>query len=95
MKKRRVLKPIPVFPSETEEAAFWDTADSTVYFDGRGRVSLKLPRRTTTISVRLPQTLIRRLKRLAEMKDVPYQSLLKIYLDEKVREEISVLKKVA
>jgi predicted DNA binding CopG/RHH family protein len=95
MKRKKELKKIPLFSSELEEAAFWDSVDSTKYFSGGGTVHLKLPVRTTTISLRLPQRLLERLKRLAEVKDVPYQSLLKVYLDEKVGEEISVLKKVA
>lgn len=93
--KTKKLKNIPLFSSENEEAAFWDKVDSTDYFEGSGKIHIKLPRRTTVISFRIPQKLLERLKRLAEIKDVPYQSLLKIYLDEKVREEISSLKKAA
>ncbi|HEX5037560.1 MAG TPA: CopG family antitoxin [bacterium] len=95
MKGRNKLKTIPLFPSEAEEAAFWNSADSTAYFPAKGGVRLKMPRRTTTISLRLPLRLLGRLKRLADVKDVPYQSLLKIYLDEKVRDEIRSLQKIA
>lgn len=95
MKKQKALKTIPVFRSEIEEAQFWDSVDSTEYFSGKGKIHLKLPARTESISLRLPQKLLQRLKKLAEVKDVPYQSLLKIYLDEKVRDEISLLRKVA
>lgn len=95
MKKKEKPKTIPLFVSESDEAAFWDSADSTDYFSGEGKIRLKLPMRTSSISVRLPNTLLRRLKRIAQIKDVPYQSLLKIYLDEKVRQEIATLKKVA
>lgn len=91
--KRKKSKVIPLFESEEKEAAFWDKADSTNYFSGKGEVHLKLPLRTTAISFRIPQKLLERLKHLAELKDVPYQSLLKIYLDEKVREEIVSIKK--
>lgn len=95
MKKRKPVKPIPLFHSERAEATFWDSVDSTKYFSGKGGVHLKMPLRNTTISLRLPHRLLGRLKKLAEMKDVPYQSLLKIYLDEKIREEIISLRKVA
>lgn len=93
--KKSASKPkkIPAFASEKEEAAFWDKADSTRYFSGKGGLRLAMPRRTASISLRLPLQLLRRLKKLAELKDVPYQSLLKIYLDEKVREEIVTLKR--
>ena len=92
MKKLKAIKKIPLFASEVEEAAFWDKVDSTEYFSGKGSIHLKMLPRTQSISVRLPKTLLQRLKRLATLKDVPYQSLLKIYLDEKVREEIVGLK---
>lgn len=95
MTRKKPLKSIPPFRSEKEEAAFWDSVDSTLYFSGKGGVHLKLPPRTTTISLRLPKNLLERLKKLAFRKDVPYQSLLKIYLDEKIRAEIASLKKVA
>lgn len=95
MKKKENLKPIPFFPSEKAEAEFWDKADSTDYFLGEGGIRLKLPPRTTSISLRLPRRLLERLKRLAKLKDVPYQSLLKVYLDEKIQEEIVELKKAA
>ncbi len=88
MKKLDTRKNIPLFPSERAEAQFWDTTDSTEYFSGKGGIRLKLPARNVSVSIRLPQRLIERLKRLARMKDVPYQSLLKIYLDEKVRDEM-------
>ena len=92
--KKQAFKTIPLFRSEKEEAAFWEKTDSTQYFSGKGKIRLKLPPRTESISVRLPVRLLKRLKRLALLKDVPYQSLLKIYLDEKVRDEIAGLKKV-
>lgn len=94
MKRKKNIKKIHLFSSEKEESEFWDKVDSTNYFTGEGKVHLSMPLRTKNISIRLPQKLINRLKRLAEMKDVPYQSLLKIYLDEKVREEIQNLKNV-
>lgn len=95
MKRQKTVKRIPVFASEPEEAAFWDRVDSTAYFSGKGKVRLRLPSRTTTISFRIPRRLLERLKHLATLKDVPYQSLLKIYLDEKVRDEIGELRGAA
>lgn len=95
MKKRKQVKTIPLFESEDQEASFWNKVDSTLYFSGESRVRLKLSPRTTSISLRVPEKLLERLKKLAQLKDVPYQSLLKIYLDEKVREEIKYLKKAA
>jgi predicted DNA binding CopG/RHH family protein len=93
MKKKNTIKTIPAFASETAETRFWNAVDSTAYFSGKGGVHLKLPTRTTTISLRLTTRLLERLNRMAILKDVPYQSLLKIFLDEKIQEEISVLKK--
>lgn len=95
MKKRRRLKTIPLFHSDEEEVSFWDRVDSTEYFSGQGQTHLRMPPRNVSISLRLPERLISRLKKLADAKDVPYQSLLKIYVDEKVREEILLLKKIA
>lgn len=95
MKKKKQIKTIPLFESEDQESSFWNKVDSTRYFSGEGRVRLKLSPRTTTISLRVPEKLLERLKKLAQIKDVPYQSLLKIYLDEKVRDEIGQLKKAA
>ena len=85
------LKKIPGFKNEEEEDEFWSTHDSTDYFDISKAVvnpvfpNLKLS--TRTITIRAPESLINNLKRIANKKDVPYQSLIKIYLDEKVREE--------
>jgi predicted DNA binding CopG/RHH family protein len=96
MRKRKgSVKTIPAFATEAEEAAFWDRIDSTSYFPAKGNIHIKMPPRNVTISLRLPKRLLERLRRIAGMKDVPYQSLLKIFLDEKVREEIAELKKVA
>lgn len=90
-KKINKTKKIPLFHSETEESQFWDKMDSTKYFSNHGNIYLKLPSRTTTISLRLPKRLLDRLRRLADLKDVPYQSLLKVYLDKSVGEEIQSL----
>jgi predicted DNA binding CopG/RHH family protein len=83
-------KPVPGFKSEAEERAFWEKHDTADYFDwSRAEVvqfpNLKLS--TSTISLRLPAQLLADLKRLANKRDVPYQSLLKVYLAERVAAE--------
>jgi predicted DNA binding CopG/RHH family protein len=87
----RKLKKIPNFKSEKEEAEFWATHDSTEYIDyskAKRIVFQNLKPSTKTISIRLPESLIEHLKVLANKRDVPYQSLLKIFLSEKVKEEL-------
>ncbi|MEK7521195.1 MAG: BrnA antitoxin family protein [Patescibacteria group bacterium] len=87
------LKKVPDFKNEEDEANFWDTHDFTDYFDFskaiRNPVFPNLKPSTRVITIRVPQDLIDHLKMIANKKDVPYQSLVKIYLDEKVREEMS------
>jgi predicted DNA binding CopG/RHH family protein len=84
-------KPIPQFKSEDEEREFWATHDSTEYIDWskaeRNPTLTRLKPSTRTISTRLPESLIAELKALANKRDVPYQSLVKIFLSEKVKEE--------
>ena len=87
---KRVLKRIPTFTSEAEEQEFWASADSTEYVDWPKARVLRFPNlrpTTTAISVRLPVTLLTELKLLANERNVPYQSLLKVYLDDRVRAE--------
>ncbi|MCL4353587.1 BrnA antitoxin family protein [Patescibacteria group bacterium] len=85
------LKAIPKFKSEDEEAEFWATHDSTDYFDiTRAMINPVFPKlkpSTRTVSIRLPESLIAALKTLANKKDVPYQSLVKIFLSERIKEE--------
>jgi len=86
-------KPIPQFSSEDEEQEFWATHDSSEYLDWnnaeRNPTFSRLKPSTRTISIRLPESLIAALKTLANKRDVPYQSLVKIFLAEKIREETS------
>ena len=88
------LKPIPEFKTEDEEAEFWSTHDSTEYIDwSKAAVNPAFPNlkpSTKVITIRVSESLLNDLKRLSNKKDVPYQSLVKVYLDEKVREETSV-----
>ena len=86
MKKR-----IPKFKSEAEEREFWSTADSTEYVDWEKAKRMTLPNlkpSLKTISLRLPQSMLEELKLLANKKDVPYQSLLKIFLAERIDKEL-------
>ena len=84
-------KPIPAFQNEEEERGFWAAHDSTEYVDwskARRAVFPKLKPSTRTISLRLPESLLASLKVLANKRDVPYQSLLKVFLAERVEEEL-------
>jgi predicted DNA binding CopG/RHH family protein len=82
---------MPKFKTEDEEREFWSTHDSTEYIDySKAKRTLfpNLKPTTKTISIRLPESLIEKLKVLANKRDVPYQSLLKVLLAEKVDEEL-------
>lgn len=82
------LKTTPTFASEAEEQQFWETHDSTVYLDWSKAQSVVLPNlkpTTKTISLRLPQHLLDSIKAAANARDVPYQSLIKIWLQEKAQ----------
>jgi predicted DNA binding CopG/RHH family protein len=89
-KPKRALKRIPTFKSEDEEQEFWSRADSTEYVDWNKARAVRFPGlrpSSTAISVRLPDTLLTELKLLANERDVPYQSLLKMYLADRVSAE--------
>ena len=80
------LKPVPRFGSEAEERRFWETHDSSEYVDWRAAERARFPNlkpSTTSISLRLPLTLLERIKVAANKRDVPYQSLIKTWLAEK------------
>jgi len=85
-------KVIPKFKNEDEERDFWASHDSTEYINWskaiKNPIFPNLRPSTKSISIRLPKALIHSLKTIADRKDVPYQSLMKVYLSEKVREEI-------
>ena len=81
---------IPDFKSEAEERAFWSRSDSTDYVDWRNAKKIRLPNlkpSLRTISLRLPESMLAQLKVLAHQRDVPYQSLMKIFLAEKIEAE--------
>lgn len=91
-----MTKSIPKFKNEDEEIEFWSTHDTTEYFDLSKPINLKFPNlkpSTKTISLRLPEMLLCDLKMLANQRDVPYQSLMKIMLAEKVKEARQPLSK--
>ena len=86
MNKR--LRPIPKFTSEAAERAFWEKNDSTGYMDWKKAQVSVLPNlkpSTQTISLRLPQHLPDSIKTAANARDVPYQSLIKVWLQEKLQ----------
>jgi predicted DNA binding CopG/RHH family protein len=84
-------KKIPKFKNEAEERLFWQEHDSSEYIDWSGAeevVFSRLKPTTRTISIRLPESMIEELKLLANKRDVPYQSLLKIFLSERIDSEL-------
>jgi predicted DNA binding CopG/RHH family protein len=83
----RKLKPIPRFANEAEERKFWETHDSADYIDWRNAQRVRLPNlkpTTTAISLRMSVSLLERIKIAANKRDMPYQSLIKAWLTEKV-----------
>lgn len=85
MSRRR--KPIPTFKSEAEERLFWENHDSADYLDWNQAQGMTLPNlkpSTKSISIRLPVDLLERIKVEANRRDVPYQSLIKIWLSEQI-----------
>ncbi len=89
-KSPRARKAVPTFKSEADEREFWLKADSTQYVDWSAATVVRFPNlrpSSTAISLRLPDTLLTELKLLANERDVPYQSLLKVYLADRVQAE--------
>ncbi len=85
-------KKTPEFNSEAEERAFWESHDSAGYVDWRQARRVSLPRlkpSTRTISLRLPEGLLDRIKIEANKRDMPYQSLIKAWLAEDVQRKTS------
>ncbi len=85
-----MTKRIPEFKSEDEEREFWKTHDSTEYLDWRKAERAVFPRlqhSTKTISLRLPESMLAELRQLANKRDIPYQSLIKTFLRERIDEE--------
>jgi len=87
----KAQKKIPTFKDEDAEREFWSKEDSTKYLDWSKAERVTLPNlrpSLRTISLRLPEAMIAELKLLANKRDVPYQSLLKVFLAERIREEL-------
>ncbi len=88
--KQRIRK-IPKLESEDQERDFWASHDSVDFVDWRQAERVKLPglRPTTrTISIRLPELMIERLKVLANKRDIPYQSLLKMFVADRLEDQL-------
>ena len=86
-------KPIPKFKNEEQERNFWATHDSTEYVEwskAQKITFLNLKPSVKNISLRLPEAMLAELKLLANKRDVPYQSLMKIFLSERIQEELHV-----
>jgi predicted DNA binding CopG/RHH family protein len=84
---RRRAEPLPTFTSEAEERRFWESHDSTEHVDWSRAERVRLPNlkpSTTSISLRLPISMLDRIKVAAHKRDVPYQSLIKTWLAEKL-----------
>jgi len=86
-----MLKTMPNFANEQEEQLFWSEHDSADYINWE-QAPVVLPNlkpTTKTISLRLPEAMIEQLKLLANKRDVPYQSLLKVFLAERIHQEFT------
>ena len=86
------MKNIPRFKSEEEERDFWRTHDSTEYVDWKKARRLTLSNlkpSVKTISLRIPESMLEELKLLANKRDVPYQSLVKVFLSDRIEQELS------
>jgi predicted DNA binding CopG/RHH family protein len=85
------LKPIPTFQTEDEEREFWASHDSTEYIDWDEAdevIFSQLKPSTRTISLRLPELMLNELRLIANKRDIPYQSLIKLFLKERIDEEL-------
>lgn len=82
-------KPIPKFKTEAAERAFWETHDSTEYLDWSKAQRMRFPKlkpSTQSISLRLPVSLLEQIKVEANRRDVPYQSLIKVWFTERAEQ---------
>ena len=85
------MRKIPKFRNEDEEREFWATHDSTDYINWHEAKEIIMPNlkpSLKTISIRLPEIMIEELKLIANKRDVPYQSLMKMFLAERVEQEL-------
>lgn len=87
----KTLKKLPKFKNENEERNFWLSHDSSDYVNYTNLEKGNFPNlkpTTKTISLRIPEYLLDQIRHLANKQDIPYQSLIKVLLTQKVREEI-------
>ncbi len=85
-------KQIPKFENEDEEREFWATHDSAEYLDwkqAQRAVFPKLKPSTKTISLRMPESMLNEIRVLANKRDIPYQSLIKVFLRERIDNELN------
>ena len=85
------LKEIPTFANEDEEREFWASHDSTDYINWDKAEAIILPKlkpSTRTISLRLPELMLNELRVIANKRDIPYQSLIKLFLKERIDQEL-------
>jgi predicted DNA binding CopG/RHH family protein len=90
MNKPTAKQPIPKFKTEAQERAYWESNDSSPHVDWSKAQKVRLPNlrpSTKTISLRLPQHLLDSIKVAANARDVPYQSLIKVWLQEKLHSQ--------
>jgi predicted DNA binding CopG/RHH family protein len=86
-------KDVPNFTTEDEERAFWATHDSTEYIDWNKAEVVVFPHlkpTTKSISLRLPESMLNQLRMLANKRDIPYQSLIKLFLKERIDQELRI-----
>jgi len=86
------MKKIPDLKNEDKEREFWSETDSTEYIDWKKAKKVILPNlkpSVKTISLRIPQSMLEEIKLLANKRDVPYQSLMKVFLSERIEKELS------
>ncbi|HOI97401.1 MAG: BrnA antitoxin family protein [Minisyncoccales bacterium] len=91
--KSKKLKTVPQFKTQDEEREFWAKNDSADYIDwSDAKTDIQFPNlkfSTRAISIRLPENMIVKLKEIANKRDVPYQSLVKMILADKIKDEMS------
>ena len=88
-------KKVPVFKNEEEERSFWAKADATEYVDwskAEKVIFSNLKPSTKTISLRIPEFILDELKLMAHKRDVPYQSLIKMFLKDRIDQELGHIK---
>jgi len=90
---QNMYKNIPSFTTEDEERTFWATHDSTEFIDWEEAEAIVLPKlkpSTKSISLRLPESMLNQLRMIANKQDVPYQSLIKLFLKERIEQELRI-----